>query len=738
MAILKIEHRDFRLTVECPTVMAAYQKAQKRQPGIAGATRYSWSDGVETVELRHPETDTMESIQPNEDLPPVFFENKDYIFFVEFKEHVSGPSVYSRLREVSEKFYHSESRRILSGTLNFGNDLGKADFILRYLCSGKLQEFRFHFEVFPTKLNFRQDYDRIIQDIESEYPHLVLDFLRKTHKAFKEGNRSNNDLVWWAIFGGLFEELSKATQIILSRPHSRLVREQYHVRPERIRQLTPALEEELERYSEESHRRYRIEQKTLSIDTPENRFLKYALKQLLVRYRSIREKIVGKYAKSISKEFRAEMDVLERRLQQYVYHPMFRAVGDFKGLRQESLVLQKATGYSTVMRCWLILQKGLGFWDGLQEIEMKNIAELYQIWCFLEMKKMLEEILGEPKHKQIGEVMIDGLFTKLREGRKSRITFFTDQNEKVELFHEYQYSRATDSNQSKVVSYTVVQRPDFVLQIHKGIPAESYLFTYLFDAKYRLLSDDDDNASDLPPDDAINQMHRYRDAIYYKDIQRVRPAKEVIGGYILFPATGTKEQVEAAYYSQSIRTVNIGAFPLLPGDQYETRQLLKDFLEGLLNQLPSGVMEEVAPQKHMQYEVPGGIVLIGTVRQGAQEAFFLKEGGLIYHTPNNPRKFALEKIRYFAPHFKNRGVRDIYEIVSFERKMRNSIFPKDSVLYESNEKSYTVLHLKLIKRLDRFVTIESIRVLTYTTFDRILESLRSEQAVENIGSENEE
>lgn len=39
--------------------------------------------------------------------------------------------------------------------------------------------------------------------------------------------------------------------------------------------------------------------------------------------------------------------------------------------------------------------------------------------------------------------------------------------------------------------------------------------TYLFDAKYRI--DGKVNGVDTPPEDAINQMHRYRDAIYYKD-----------------------------------------------------------------------------------------------------------------------------------------------------------------------------------------------------------------------------
>lgn len=39
---------------------------------------------------------------------------------------------------------------------------------------------------------------------------------------------------------------------------------------------------------------------------------------------------------------------------------------------------------------------------------------------------------------------------------------------------------------------------------------------------------------DVPPDDAINQMHRYRDALYYDPKQEGLPIKkEVLGGYIL-------------------------------------------------------------------------------------------------------------------------------------------------------------------------------------------------------------
>ena len=103
--------------------------------------------------------------------------------------------------------------------------------------------------------------------------------------------------------------------------------------------------------------------------------------------------------------------------------------------------------------------------------------------------------------------------------------------------------------------------------------------TYLYDAKYRVINDkkldkdfeEQDIAEmsnfpggDYPPTDAINQMHRYRDAIYYSKEHEPYRSKEIIGGYILFPGRGNDEYIKRRYYSASIESVNIGAFPLLP------------------------------------------------------------------------------------------------------------------------------------------------------------------------------
>lgn len=135
--------------------------------------------------------------------------------------------------------------------------------------------------------------------------------------------------------------------------------------------------------------------------------------------------------------------------------------------------------------------------------------------------------------------------------------------------------------------------------------------TYLFDAKYRI--DGIDKGVDVPPEDAINQMHRYRDAIYYKDYDANALKKEVIGGYILFPGDGEPNDVAVSKFYRTIKEENIGAFPLRPKDK-DNRLLFEQFVEELIRTKSYETISNVIPQKGAYVEV-GKRVLIGLVKE---------------------------------------------------------------------------------------------------------------------------
>lgn len=698
MQILKVEHTDFDLIIECNNLIPTFNKAKLRQNQIFTSTSYSVNEGK--ISIYNFETNQLE-IFPKEKTHPLIFENKDYFIGITFKnkDSVQAPYVYSKLKEVEEKFFYRKDLGFLAGTINYGNDLGKCNLILRYSKENKLHEIILQFEVFPTKLNYKSDYEKIVSDIEKEYPYLVLDFLKKTYTSFKIGNSPNTDLIWWQVFGGLYHDFIKASKFILNKPHSRIVRQIKYVKADRINKWTSTLEEEFSQFKYLPNKRYRSEYKTLSVNTSENKFFKHAVFQTLRRYKRVSLFIENKFGNSITDSFKEEIVSIERQFEIIAANPFFRTIDDFQGIKQESLVLQKATGYSTIYKSWIILNSGLEFLDGIQKIELKNIADLYQIWCFLEIKNVLQELLGkeEPDDVDLAEIKIDDFIFKIERGVKSRVSFKNINGEIIDLYHDFSYETSSNKN---IKSFTVNQRPDIVLRITKNDLKENYVLTYLYDAKYRLESDDKEGAPDLPPEDAINQMHRYRDAIYYINKAKRKPEKEVIGAYILFPGSGEIESIKNLDYFKSIEDVNIGAFPLRPND-YTNRILLEEHLKTIIGLDTETVLKDVSPQKENTYESPNPYVLIGFVPSvNHMLCFENNEYPFYYSGEKKPTRFGFNNLKYFAPYIKEKGVSDYYEIIDYQILERNQIFKTNHPLYKDE------IDERLVIRLGRKIQID--------------------------------
>jgi hypothetical protein len=686
MQVLEVCHTDFTLVIQCNNLDTTFNRAKKKQPDIFNATTYSVNEGV--ISIFNFETKKLEKLNGSKS-PPIIFENKDYFIDFEFrnKYEIENPYIYTKSKDVAEKFLYREGIGLLSGTINFGNDLGKSNLILRYLKDHLIHEFNFEFEVFPTKLNYREDYKKIISDIEKEYPYLVLDFLKKTYTSFKSGNTPNTDLIWWQVFGGLYDDFLRSSKFILNKPHTRIIRETKYVKADRIQKWTPILEEEYSQYNTFPNKNYPTEYKRLSINTPENRFFKHAVLQTKKRYQKVKKFILDKFEDKLTHQFKNELSGIEKELNIISINPFFITIEDFKGIKQESLVLQKATGYSTIYKAWIMLNSGLKFLEGIQKIELKNIADLYQIWCFLEIKGIIQEILVKEKPDKVDliDIQFDDFVLKIERGVKSKVTFFGKDGEAIELFHDFSKDISEIQN---LKSYTVSQKPDIVLRITKSDLKENYVFTYLFDAKYRLASDDKEGSPDLPTEDSINQMHRYRDSIYFENKNKRRnwksneiiknyfPEKEVIGGYILYPGDGTLDQFRDKkinpFYS-SIDEVNIGAFPLKPNDN-SNKTLLKDHLTTIIGLDTDSILNDVSPQKESAYESPNPFVLIGFVPTEDHMLCFTNSDTPFYFSgEKKPSKFGFRNLRYFAPYIKEKGVREYYEIVNYELIPRNMI-----------------------------------------------------------------
>lgn len=701
MEIVNYTTDDFVMTVESHRIEDLFARASRKINDINKSTQYliSGTKGILKIWRQGQEKETI--VEPGVNSYPVFFENSDYIFDVEFRNAaIQNTRVYSRLNEITEKFTSKQRGGIhtLTGTLNYGNDIGKYDFVVRYEKDHIKKEFCFSFEVFPTKLDYKNDYRIIVADIEKEYSNLVLDFLKKTYSSFKSNPSKGNDLIWWSIFGGIYKELLQAARLILNKPHSRLVSFEVYSKRDRLKKLTPQLEEQLVLYKEIPHKLYCTSNKQLTLDTTENRFFKYVMRDVYNKFSRIKSFIESNRQYVISAEFGDELKQIEKELRSINYHPFFKNISEYKGVAQESLVLQKKSGYSSIYRNWILLKRGLNLFDGIQKIELKNIADLYQIWCFLKMKGMIQSILGKsPAEVDLAQVQVDNFLFTLKKGKASKVVFNNEAGDKIELYHDYTYSNSVAFQN---LSYTVDQRPDIVLKISKNDLKDNYVFTYLYDAKYRLKSDEKEDEPDFPPNDAINQMHRYRDAIYYLDKETPVKGKEVIGGYILFPGSGTTKDIKSKSFYTSIKDVNIGAFPLVPNDANESQKLLRDHLKKIIDAGSENIFQEVTPQKGMNYEDTNAYVLAGFISGENQRKYFESGTAKIYHMPvysKNTGKINtirnLEKLKYFSPIIN--GIQEFYEIESVIIQSRKDIFERHHPfgLYSDLGESYYVFKL---------------------------------------------
>lgn len=719
MDLLTIQHEDFTMYVDCTKFDNIWNKAKGNVGEDNLLTTYTWSKGVVSVERNG------KPITNGEKAPAVFFDNAEYPIWVDFNQHVERAQFGSMLQSDNDRF--TFRGHTLAGFINYGNDIGKSELNIVYQQGGENKRFTFGYEVLSTKLNYHEHWRKIIEDIEKEYRMLSLDYMRRTFHGFTPDTTGETpELIWWSIFKDEQRKFIQACRSIIERPRRRLHGREAYLRADKLKRVPAHIENELAEHRREPSHLYKVEEQIQSNDTQENRFLKYALEQITTKYEYLKKRIEA--FKNFSGIKKDEMNAILLTLKHLRRNPFFRTVGKFKGLSQESLVLQKATGYSQVYRTWNLLRRAYSLNDGIYRLQSKDIATLYEIWCFIEVSHIVKELLGiDVEVDQRNRMEMSGMFTwELGKGEHSRILFKKDGVELAELVYNPRHTdRPNDSiSITDLVVPTVPQKPDIVLQLTKDDMQKGMKLTYLFDAKYRI-GGRDSNDIDEPPDDAINQMHRYRDAIYYQHSQDEALKREVIGGYILFPGNGQPKK-----FDDSINAVNIGAFPLRPKDEV-SRKLLEDHIALLIASKSSKIIEQVIPQKGVFVEVPNR-VLIGLVvnRKRVNEEMFDNGSADLYYTGSNfPTTIALHDLHFFIPYIKGKGIRDVYEV-----KRVRTITAKEAKGDEGSENDLRLAFELEFKRhlFDDYKKIDTSRMSNNTFIDTTFDAIGSILKIDDL------
>jgi predicted component of viral defense system (DUF524 family) len=512
---------------------------------------------------------------------PILFENKAYEFEFEFDPLASGtpetvaklqPEIRHHLTNINDAFRCVQRKDYLAlrGTINFGNNIGWFRLPLRYQTMRSQVDISLAFEVWPTKLDMQSDLISMNAQIDKAFPLWRFTIAEKTQESIGRSRSANSQfpLLWLSHFESLREELELGVKQVLNSPHSRLVSYNQRVPADRVSQRISARKEEAIISDLRAGRvnPVLITKKRLSVDTAENRFVKMVLNssaRKLLRF----EHAVASHnnvpdQQRISDAFSETLAGWRRTLTKSAGHSMFREVGSFTGLNSESLVLQNRFGYSKIYRAWISLKRYFYLLGDDSAISVRNIAQLYEIWCFLTVRDTLIELGFEESLRNANKLKTSDLGTEMQDGITAAFEFSRADGTKIRLAHEPVFSPSSSPNKS----WTVTQKPDILLE---ATLKSGDKFIWLFDAKYRVNHQEINGSTvDKVPEDAINQMHRYRDALIHQNIgdQHATKSRPVFGAFALYPGAfkQTVDNVTTNPYTQSIREVSIGAFPLLP------------------------------------------------------------------------------------------------------------------------------------------------------------------------------
>ncbi|KEO84700.1 restriction endonuclease-like protein [Tumebacillus flagellatus] len=592
---------------------------------------------------------------------PCFYEQQNYEVIIQARDadrELQFHHENALLREAVKPI--GTGKGLLTGILNFKNEVGYTDFEIREHGRPLLQV---RLEIFPSKIDYKEDYQNILHDVNAQVYNLAFDFLRTTYQTTgtAQTNQPQTYSEFFSILRGIFDHLVRSVERIQNAPHHRLQQERREV-----------LADKVKRAGRENHRylqkrphllahdpnhgilsingtRYQpvklLETKRrIDYDTAENRFVRWALCRIQAKLKDMRKRISDTHkpqkrtrADAVTSDWLRMIDRMQTHLERLLRLDFLQGVGEMRQMSL-TLVLQMAPGYRDVYRDYLFLQKGLSLQGDLFRLSLKDVAQLYEYWCFLKLHSLFKkhyDLLSQ----DIVRVQHGSLSVYLDKSRQAK-SRFRDRRTGEEFSLQY--------NTPFRNVPTLAQQPDNVLTIQKQASRRERTkreYRYVFDAKYRI------NPVSLgPEEDDINTMHRYRDAIVQESRDDGTYERQMFGAYVLFPYHDEDKFREHHFY-KSIKKVNVGALPFLPG----STELVETLLQELIQDSPEKAHERATPTRgtaeYFQEKLTPKNVLIGALR--TREQWEINRDHRFYHIQLSKLKKqdAIGSLKWIGIHF---------------------------------------------------------------------------------------
>lgn len=461
-------------------------------------------------------------------------------------------------------------------------------------------------EVQSVKTNYREDYRQMLGEIAEKCTDLLLQYSSPASQNFEVNFNADANTLYqrFAFLKSIVDiaEFSDSVHKIISSPvttwkESEIIKDIRGVKrfnKSVIRQMT-SLSNRIELPTGHSLKtiinsiphKIKVSNKTETVDTPENRFVKHAL----VSFQSLCNDFKRK--SNCNDRIKIEADMLEDNLEQILSHALFKEISSPKTLPLNSPVLQRKEGYREIFRTWLMFDLAARLlWRGGDDVYSANkrdVAVLYEYWIFFKLLDIIKEIFKiETKSlKELIKETSDGLGLQLKQGIHIPIKgIYETGTRKLNVEFSYNKTFSGDNSYPASGSWTKTMRPDYTLSIWPhGINQEEAereeLITHIhFDAKYKVEDKTDIFGID---EDFNNEKDEQRKGTYKRaDLLKMHTYKDAIrrtaGSYVIYPGSGS------SYTKIGFHEIipGLGAFSLRPSKTESGIEELKKFLNEVL------------------------------------------------------------------------------------------------------------------------------------------------------------
>ncbi|MGB0778326.1 MAG: DUF2357 domain-containing protein [Flavobacteriaceae bacterium] len=475
---------------------------------------------------------------------------------------------------------------------------------LKVLGPGGLHVETYPIEVQSIKSSYREDYRFMLGEIVDQAIELILNSSEDITQNLSPDYSSNDkakDYQKFTFIRSILENESffEAIHQICSNPTTKWVEQEESQDIRKLRRISNKdLQQAMRGANQTKLNNARLNalglkslathihssRKVDSVDTSENRFVKYVLFQFSQFCGAIKKRVKN------DSQLYIEASRYEQRLEQCLQHSLFSEVGNIQQVNFNSPVLQRKSGYREVLKSWLMFEIAAKLtWTGGDDVYAagkKNVAVLYEYWVFFKLLKLLQStfhITAKSLKNLIGTSGSGGLDFNIKKGTFIPLKGSYNSGSR-DLTIEFSFNKTFSRNKDydRAGSWTVNMIPDYTLSIWptefgKAAEAEkaNEIVHIHFDAKYKIKhidllkesnSDEEENTSpnsrDFKRIDLL-KMHAYKDAI-----------RRTAGAYVLYP--GEKAGNPLRGFHELLP--GLGAFTLRPNKDNDGSKDLNKFI----------------------------------------------------------------------------------------------------------------------------------------------------------------